>query len=156
MTDMKPDEARPDPFHLPLCTCDNLRKTARAVTRAFEAALEPAGLTPTQFSLLSTLSLKGAMAVTPLAELLATDRTTLSRNLKPLLRRELVSGKPGADQRQRLVALTPQGQAALEAAIPLWRGAQERVVSGLGLDRWSGLIEDLAATVEAAAANTRP
>lgn len=62
------------------------------------------------------------------------DRTTLTANLKPLMRRSLVevSDDP-ADRRSRLMRLTPAGRSALAAAVPLWREAQtaaEHLVAG--------------------------
>lgn len=74
------------------------------------------------------------------------DRTTLTRNLKPLERQGLIEIKPGQDQRTRVVALTAEGCEALAKAIPLWEQAQARIVEGLG-HRWSTLLSDLSDTV---------
>ena len=38
------------------CICGRLRRTARALTRRYDEALAPAGMTVTQFSILRTLS----------------------------------------------------------------------------------------------------
>src|SRR5215216_4690522 len=72
------------------CACANLRKAARAVTQVFDEALAPSGLRATQFTLLVTSRLMGESTINELAEKMAMDRTTLSRNLKPLLRSALL------------------------------------------------------------------
>jgi len=89
------------------------------------------------------------MPLTKLANALVTDRTTLTRNLKPLIGQELVAIGHEGDQRVRLVALTKKGADKLEQARPLWRAAQERLVETLGEDQWSALLNGLGATVAA-------
>ena len=130
------------------CTCANLRKAARVVTQAYDAALQPSGLKSTQFILLANLAGQGGMPLTQLAEALVMDRTTLTRNLKPLLRQGLIRIDQEEDLRVRRVALTDAGADAVEAAQPLWEEMQIRIGRQLGDKRWAGLIEDLTATVE--------
>lgn len=110
------------------CLCANLRRVTRAVTAAYDAALQPASLRITQFSILRILERLGPVGVTRLAAEAALDRSTMGRNLDPLERRGLVRlTVNAADQRERVAALTEAGRAALAAALPLWRAAQARV-----------------------------
>lgn len=136
-----------DPSDIRFCTGANLRKASRVITQAFDGALQPVGLKSTQFTLLATLSKSGEQPLTQLAEVLVMDRTTLTRNLKPLLVKGLVEDRPGNDRRVRKIALTEAGRTALERAMPLWQAAQRRLVKSLGANRWSGLINDLSAVV---------
>jgi len=129
------------------CTCFNLRKAMRVVTKMYDEALKPSGLRTTQFSLLATANGKKPITITELAEVLVTDRTTLTRNLKPLLKQNLVEIVDGDDQRQRLIAVTSKGKTTLTEALPLWREAQSRLISILGQDRWESLVGDLNETV---------
>ncbi len=131
---------------LSLCACANLRKAARVVTQAYDAALRPAGLKTTQFTLLAVLSRRGAMAISRLAEAMGMDRTTLTRNLGPLLARGLVRASDGADRRVREIAATPAAEALVAEALPLWRRAQARLVTVLGRETLVRLLCDLAAT----------
>jgi DNA-binding MarR family transcriptional regulator len=117
------------------CACANLRKAARAVTQVFDEALAPSGLRVTQFTLLVTNRLAGESTINKLAEKMAMDRTTLSRNLKPLARSGLLEVQPGEDGRTRLVRITQAGEQALEVAYPLWRQAQQKTLSALGRER---------------------
>ena len=139
-----------NPMDLQACTCANLRKAARVTTQAFDAALQPTGLKSTQFTLLATLAGLGDAPLTRVADTLVMDRTTLTRNLKPLVRAGLVRIESEADQRVRRVALTEAGRQAFEAAQPHWAKAQRRILESLGTARWSGFLQDLAATVYAA------
>jgi DNA-binding MarR family transcriptional regulator len=133
------------------CACANLRKAARVVTQLFDAALAPSGLKATQFTLLVTSRLSGEATINGLAERMAMDRTTLSRNLKPLVRKGLLEVSPGEDSRTRLVRITPEGERALNEAYPMWRTAQEEVVRALGKERYEALLGDVGQAVALAA-----
>jgi DNA-binding MarR family transcriptional regulator len=109
--------------------------------------LEPGGLRVTQFTLLVAVSLAGAAPITRLAEELVMDRTTLTRNLRPLEKQGLIKVGSGKDQRTRAVTLTARGRNVLAEVLPLWEKAQARVVKGLGPERWNSLLADLSATV---------
>jgi DNA-binding MarR family transcriptional regulator len=137
------------------CACANLRRAARAVTQLFDEALAPSGLRTTQFTLLVTNRLMGESIINELAERMAMDRTTLSRNLKPLVRSGLLEVRPGEDGRTRLVRLTPAGEQALEEAYPLWQQAQQETVGVLGEDRYEALLGDVARTLSLAARGAR-
>ena len=121
------------------CVCFNLRKTARAITQMYDEILKPSGLRATQFSVLAAVAAKGPASMTALSKTLVMDRTTLTRNLKPLLDQGLVKADKGADRRQRQIVITGDGETALVRALPLWRRAQDQVVVGLGEARWQGM-----------------
>ena len=129
------------------CTCATLRQAGRVVTQAYEAALAPAGLTNTQFSVLQNLEGHGDLPVSLLAETLVMDRTSLTRTLKPIERQGWIRIVREADQRVRMVQLTSAGLTVLNEALPLWRSVQARMVQGLGEKRWAALLRDLNTTV---------
>ena len=139
-----------DPLNLALCSCAAVRKAARIVTQMYETALQPTGLKAGQVTLLAVLSKQGNMPLTTLADALVMDRTTLTRNLKPMLRDGFVRIDTEKDQRVRKVGLTAKGTRKLEEAYPLWAEVQSRLVDGLGVERWSGLVVDLNAAVDVA------
>src|SRR5512141_1390313 len=93
------------------CTCFALRKVTRTVTRLYDQHLAAAGLKTTQFSLLRWIG------HAPLAARTNMERTTLTRNLKPLIDAGWVVLKPGADARQRIVTITPAGRRVADAAV---------------------------------------
>ena len=132
------------------CTCFNLRKAARAVTQMYDEAFRPMGLRATQVSLLAMLGGQAPVTMTQLAKRLGMDRTTLTRNLKPLIAEGLVAAAAGQDRRERTVELTALGQDRLLEARPIWRGLQHRLVAAMGPERWAGLLGDLTAAADAA------
>ena len=132
------------------CTCFNLRKAARAVTRMYDEALKPSGLRATQFTLLCMIETRGPTGMTELAKALVMDRTTLTRNLKPLMDRGLLEVIDGDDRRQHPIALTSRGREVLARALPLWRKVQARTAKGFGRARWASLLGDLDVAVRLA------
>lgn len=133
----------PNQINAKTCACTSLRSAARTVTQYYDAFLQPSGLQTTQFSLLAALARVESISTTQCAQAMNMDRTTLTRNLDPLLRRGLVARAPGADKRVRALQITEQGRAALAAARPLWAQAQERVVAGMGEARFLALLGEL-------------
>lgn len=107
------------------CACSAVRRASRAITHHFDKELRSSGLRVTQFTVLATLAQTGPMAMTGLSELLGVERTTLTRNLKALLRDEFVESRDDADGRVRRIAITPKGVRAAHNAFPLWKKAQD-------------------------------
>lgn len=114
------------------CTCFLLRKLTRRVTQTYDQALAPAGLTITQYSMLVHLARGEGGSVTALASRMGMERTTLVRNLKPLVAAgwarygERRAGKPAA------LELTAAGRTRLRSAAPLWELAQDALEARLG------------------------
>ena len=135
---------------LGVCACGNLRMASRAVTQLFDGVFHPTGLRVTQFTLLAAITAFGPTTVTRLSEALLMDRTTLTRNLRPLERRVLIKVEEGEDRRTRQVTITPQGYDAVVQGLPLWEKAQAQVVQGLGEERFHSLLSDLSDLSEVA------
>ncbi len=125
------------------CCCFSLRKVTRAVTQFFDRHLEPAGIRATQFTLLVELASSAGKTLTEMAEGLVMDRTTLTRNLKPLQKDGFITTVKLADRRSKGYALTDLGRQAIEKGIPLWRKAQQAIVGQLGNDRYVRFQEEL-------------
>src|SRR5262245_34262345 len=105
--------------------CLGLNRAARAISRRYDAAFKPIGITSGQFAILAALKRDKPMPLSEMADLLGMDRTTLTRNLRPLEGLELVAIRPGAqDRRIRNLTLTAKGRKLLKEAVPLWRKAQ--------------------------------
>lgn len=115
------------------------------MAQAYDQSLQPSGLTNSQFTLLAVTALEGPLSITELARQLGMDRTTLTRNLKLVEREGWLQVVSGRDARVRNVRLTARGRTALKRAMPYWRKAQARVVTGLGSGRWDALLTELQA-----------
>lgn len=125
------------------CTVFNVRKAARLIAQLYDRAMEPAGLTNSQFSILALVRGRRQPSITGLANELGMDRTTLSRNLRLLERRGLVRTAPGSDARTRTVSTTAAGSKTLASAMPLWQEAQAQLVGTVGRREWSATLGKL-------------
>jgi DNA-binding MarR family transcriptional regulator len=125
------------------CACATLRKTSRTITRLYDEALKPSGLLATQYMLLVAIQKEHPVTISQLAEVMVMDRTTLTRNLKPLEKSGLIVSGKGEDQRTHVVSLTLKGKTALEKTFPLWRRVQTQVATTLGPKRFEHLLSDL-------------
>lgn len=115
------------------CLCATVRRAARLLTRRYEEALRPAGLTPSQFELMKTLSHAGPCTQSALVRLLETDQTTLSRNLRPLERERWVASLPdNTDARRRLYRVTGLGGSVLAEADRCWRAVHQQIERQIG------------------------
>ncbi len=133
------------------CVCFNIRKSARVITKLYEEALHPTGLRATQFTLLVATRVMGTATISDLAHGLVMDRTTLTRNMKPLEKQGFIKVIPGkVDRREREVTLTRAGQDILLEALPLWKTVQEAVIESLGVNRVTRLMKDLSTTIQLA------
>ena len=130
------------------CLCLHAQRAARTLSRLFDDALRPVGLTSGQFSLPNALNLPNSpRSIAPVARLLAMDRTTLTAALKPLERNGLVLiEKDPTDRRNRRLHLTDRGLQVLASAVPIWRqlhAAVEAGLSGLDADNLRGALTGL-------------
>lgn len=125
------------------CACFNIRKSTRVITQFYDNAMQPVELRATQFTILAVLSAHSGITLTDLAGLLVMDRTTLTRNLRPLEKQGLIKTGPGQDKRTRQIELAIKGKNRLEKAIPLWKQAQKQVTKYMGSDRFNRFLSEL-------------
>jgi DNA-binding MarR family transcriptional regulator len=135
------------------CTCANLRRADRVVTKYYDAMLRPSGLNATQFTLLQALNHASGVSQKQLAELLEIDSTTLTRTLAPLRLKGWLQSETGADRRELRLSLTATGKRVYKRALPNWRSAQKGLELALGKETWSQLID---AAVSAAGVMFKP
>ena len=128
-----------------VCVCASLRRGARAVTRLYDRALSGTGLRVPQLTLLYVLSKQPDETLVQgmIAELLAIDRTTLTRTLATMARRGLIRPRASDDKRERLWSITSAGKLRLAKALPRWENVQQRLRHRIGAERWDFLIDEL-------------
>ncbi len=134
------------------CTCFHLRRAARRTSQLYDRALAPVGLSLNEYSILRRLD--AAQSLGALAHTLGMDRTTLTRNLKPLLAAGWIKTQRGEDARQKWLVLSRSGRGLLVRAQPHWLAAQEQLEALFGaaptaqlhatLERLDGLLETAA------------
>jgi DNA-binding MarR family transcriptional regulator len=128
------------------CACNQLRRASRAVTNYYDSLLKEhtrIDIRITQVTMLVVVYLAGPQTINDMADHLALDRTTLTRNLQPLAKKKLIAIAPGADQRTRVVTLTAEGEQMLLKILPLWERAQAHMVDGIGQEHFSAWLAQL-------------
>ncbi|MGE5148433.1 MAG: MarR family winged helix-turn-helix transcriptional regulator [Candidatus Eiseniibacteriota bacterium] len=107
------------------CMSFALRRAARAMSQHYAKHLRPTGLRGTQFTMLATLVTGGPMPISRMARRLGLERTTLTRNLKPLEAKGWIAVTEDEDRRVHVVSVTAKGRAMARKALPAWHKAQE-------------------------------
>src|SRR6476469_7420038 len=121
------------------CACHRIRAEARVVTRAYDAALRPVGVRATQLSVLLAVAAEDDMSITALAKFMGMDRSTLTRNLRPLEKEGLITLGDEGWRRSRTLEITKAGRSRLREALPLWNRAQQALKRRLGDRTWNAV-----------------
>jgi DNA-binding MarR family transcriptional regulator len=132
------------------CACLSLRQASRMVTQLFDDALVPVGLLSTQLPVLVVLALYGPLTISRLASLIIIDRTTLTRNLKPLQAKGYIQIVSTSDKRKKLLEISQKGRQVIADAYPLWKKVQGQIVQGLRPGHWKAVREQLGQLVQIA------
>jgi len=133
------------------CACHKARTAARAITRAYDEALRPVGLRATQLAVLVAVAMDDAISINALAQFMGMDRTTLTRNLRPLEKEGLVTLGIEGWRRSRALTITKKGRSRLREALPLWSRAQQALRKQLGDRNWEVVHNALDHLIHAAA-----
>jgi DNA-binding MarR family transcriptional regulator len=112
------------------CLAFRVRRLNRRVTRLYDAALRPFGLTIAQFNMLVALGLGLDLKASDLSRALDLEKSTVSRNLKRLIERRWVRPVDEA----RVLRLTAAGQRLVTRALPAWRRAQREAAVAIDAD----------------------
>ena len=114
------------------CLCLHAQRAARTLSRRFDEAFRPLGITSGQFSLMNGLNRPEPPTLGAVASLLAMDRSTVTANLKPLERAGLVVVTVDErDRRGRRAGLSRAGRDILAAATPIWVREHAALEAGL-------------------------
>ncbi|MDR1871519.1 MAG: MarR family winged helix-turn-helix transcriptional regulator [Deltaproteobacteria bacterium] len=131
------------------CLCLKTRRLTASLTRFYDRTLAAAGLSVCQYGIALIISRVGPCSVRRIAEVAELDRSTLARNLKPLLTKGLVEDSREVGHRDRRLTLSKEGQKRLTEAGLLWDKAQKAVQNRLGeaglaaLDHLAQLVQSL-------------
>jgi DNA-binding MarR family transcriptional regulator len=132
------------------CACLKVRTAARAVTRLYDDAFRPVGLRATQISVLVGVAHSEAVSIASLSRLLGMDRSTLTRNLRPLEEKGLVALGPEGHHRSRTLSITPKGDQLVQKALPLWEKTQGKLREELKKPHWTNFHAELDHVIKSA------
>lgn len=119
------------------CLAFRTQMLARKITRIYDTALRPHGLTMAQFSLLNGIGSMQPFDLRMFAALFGYERTTLIRNTERLRANGLVEEAPD----ETGLRLTEAGRRVLSAAFSSWDQAQADVKNRLGAETWQTTFE---------------
>src|SRR5262249_10898188 len=114
------------------CIAVKLRLLTRAVTKIYNRALRPHGLTVSQMNILVAAYYIGEARQQRICRALHLEKSTLSRDLGRMRERGWVTESPGDDGRSSLLKVTAHGGKLLQKAFPAWRQAQQQATALLG------------------------
>lgn len=128
------------------CVCLRVQRASRAVGRRFDDAVRALHINNWQFTMLVAVARAKSPTVNQLAADLGMDRTTVTKNLRPLAQRGLLEIHPDAkDRRVRRVALTESGSALLAEAIERWKIVNQDVARALSPEGLAAVMTGLEA-----------
>lgn len=116
------------------CLATRVRQLSRIITRLYDDAMRPLGITASQYTLLAQLASRDGITAVEIGHELDIEKSTLSRNLKRLLALGMIIMDPPAGRRGRGLHLTPKGQGVLKDAYPVWQAAQARSIAVMGVE----------------------
>lgn len=125
------------------CLSFALRRASRAVSQILDRQLVALNLRSTQLHLLIGIDEKKNKSLTEIAAYLVMDRTTLTRNLKPLEKAGLIEQTTLSDKRLRSYVLTKKGEQIVQQAQPFWEINNQQLQAALGVKIMATMIEQL-------------
>ncbi|HXZ06419.1 MAG TPA: MarR family transcriptional regulator [Paraburkholderia sp.] len=115
------------------CLLTRTRQISRVITAVYDEELRPFGIVSPQFTLLVLINELGPLSRAALGRRNHHDRSTLTRNLQPLIAQGWVAEDlPAADGRSRPLSLTEEGKKLLHCAASAWSSAQTKAKALLG------------------------
>jgi len=118
-------------YDLGHCIGNRLRCLSRIVDKQFRARLKDYDITESQLSILFALRKLGKVEQGKIGEALVLERSTVSRNVKLLEKREIISRS--LNYRPE-IELTSKGEKLVNTLIPIWEILMDNLMEKLGED----------------------
>ena len=123
------------------CACLHVRRADRQLSQMYDAYIRPAGIRSTQFAMLKCVAALPDPFISDIGRVLNMDQTTVTRNIEKLEKAGLVATRPHPDDpRKKQVALSTLGEEKIAEVGPLWKAAQQRIVSHMGEEDFDCLL----------------
>ncbi len=114
------------------CIAVRLRVLTRAVTKLYNKALRPHGLTVSQMNILVAVSRLGDAKQQEVCRILHLDKSSLSRDVERMRARGWLDIQSGEDRRTGLLRVARSGRVLLQKTFPAWHRAQRQAKALLG------------------------
>ncbi|WP_244490319.1 MarR family winged helix-turn-helix transcriptional regulator [Rhizobium sp. Root708] len=123
------------------CLMTRARRISRVLTNIYDQELRGYGLNASQFSMLILIAKLGGASRAEIGRANFQDRTTLTRNLVPLLKEGWIEELPTEGGRSRPVIISDTGKKLLDSAGPAWRQAQRKATRLVGKNGAKAIID---------------
>ncbi|MEL6468431.1 MAG: MarR family winged helix-turn-helix transcriptional regulator [Cyanobacteria bacterium J06623_4] len=128
------------------CVARRLRQVNRTITRLYDEALRPYGLTVNQLNILAVVISENQIRPGQLGQSLGMEKSTVSRTVDRMIRKDWIKAVPGKDSRTQLLSVTAKGRKLLLSVTPIWDDLQAGVLtetdSGNNILQLLGLSDD--------------
>ncbi len=114
------------------CLAVRVRLLSRRLSRIYDAALRPLAITVAQLNVLSVIEVMGSAPAGRVADLLAMEISTLSRNARIMESQGWITVDRAERGNGRILRLTPAGVEKVREAKPAWDAAQSQARGLLG------------------------
>lgn len=114
------------------CINARLRRLHRFLNGVYQARFKPYGLQGSMRSVLFIIGKRKRVNQKTIAGLLVLDPSTMSRDLKKLVKKGWVTVLKGEDPRHSLLELSPEGCTLLEEVAPVWERLHTTIEAILG------------------------
>ncbi|EDX85854.1 transcriptional regulator, MarR family [Synechococcus sp. PCC 7335] len=111
------------------CVARRLRQVNRTLTRLYDEALRPYGLTINQLNILAVIVSEKQIQPGQLGQALGMEKSTVSRTIDRMAKKNWLQIASGKDSRTQLLSVTPKGRQLLLAVAPIWNTLQQSVLS---------------------------
>ena len=112
------------------CVARRLRQVNRTITRLYDEALRPHGLTVNQLNILAIVISEKQIRPGQLGQTLGMEKSTVSRTVDRMVRKDWLKVSPGEDSRTQLLSVTSKGRKLLLLVTPIWDNLQAGVLTG--------------------------
>ncbi len=111
------------------CVARRLRQVNRTITRLYDDALRPHGLTVNQLNILAVILSEQQLRPGQLGQSLGMEKSTVSRTVDRMVNKGWLKITPGKDSRTQLLSVTKKGQQLLLSVTPIWDALQAGVLT---------------------------
>ena len=116
-------------YNVEHCIGNRLRCLSRIVDKDFRSSLKDFDITESQLSILFALTKLGQVEQGKIGETLVLERSTVSRNVKILERRGIIT--KSSDYRPD-IELTQKGRDLVQTIMPIWESLMDTFMDKLG------------------------
>ncbi|HEX9289364.1 MAG TPA: MarR family transcriptional regulator [Anaeromyxobacteraceae bacterium] len=114
------------------CIGMRVRRLSRTVTRIFDEALRPHGISTAQLNMLVAITRAGPLRPFELGRALDLEKSTVTRNLDRMVSHRWIRATREPDGNGYRLEVEPAGRALLARAFPSWSAAQKRARRHVG------------------------